>query len=137
MNQFNKRSQICGMYFLPISGAQIYNVPGSNIIKVRGEWVNLAISSGDFKEKDELGGIVEQELKAIVTDTGEDKAALIRDLIMNEGLVLIQMTNGSRRVVGTEQFPVALSSECGGSPMTQTLSFKRDSPEPAKILKSF
>lgn len=138
MNQNNRRSQICGMCFLPISNAQVENTPGTDYIKVSGEWVDLGVSSGELKEKqDFIGAVVEQELKAVVTDTGENNTRLIRALITNEGLVLLKMTNGSHKVVGTDQFPVSISLENSGSPAKLTLSFKRSSPESAKLFKSF
>lgn len=138
MNQNDKRSQVCEMYFLPISDALVNNTPGMEIIKIRGEWTRIGISSGEFKEKqDTVGGIVEQELKATVTDTGETNTEFVRKLIANEGLVLIDMTNGGRKVIGTDQFPVLLSSEYSGSPLKLSLSLKRDSPEQAKVFKSF
>lgn len=138
MNQNNKRSQICEMHFLPISNAQVENIPGSNSIKVHGEWIDFHITSGEFKEKQDIpGGIVDQELKVVITDTNEKNAASICDMIIHEGLVLIEMTNGNRKVIGTDQFPVTLSPEYSGSPIKLTLLIKRDSPESAKILKSF
>lgn len=138
MNQNDRRSQVCEMYFLPISDAVVDNTPGMEFIKIRGEWIRIGISSGEFKEKqDPVGGIVEQELKAVVTDTGEANTRLVRKLIVNDGLVLLDMTNGSRKVIGTDQFPVLLSCEYSGSPLKLSLSFKRDSPEPSKIFKSF
>ena len=36
-----------------------------------------------------------------------------------------------------DQFPVVVTLQESGSPAAFTLSFKRSSPEPAKILKSF
>lgn len=138
MNQSDKRSQICGMCFLPISKAQVENTPGTDYIKVSGEWTDLGVSSGELKEKqDSVGAVVEQELKAVVTDTGENNTRLMHDLITNEGLVLLKMTNGSHKVVGTDQFPVSISLENSGSPAKLTLSFKRNSPESAKLFTSF
>lgn len=138
MSQEDKRLQIYGMRYLPISNAQVENMPGSHYIRVHGDWIDLGISSGEFKEQqEEPGSIVVQELKAIITDTGQSNAISILDLISSEGLVLIEMTNGDKKVIGTDHFPVLISSEHSGSSLKQSLSFKRNSPEPAKILKSF
>ena len=97
----------------------------------------IPVSSGEFKEKNVSGELTEQELKAVVTDTGASFSNSLRDLLCREGLVCLKFTNGSERVVGTDQFPVVVTLQESGSPAAFTLSFKRSSPEPAKILKSF
>lgn len=101
------------------------------------EWTPIPVSSGEFKEKNVAGELTEQELKAVVTDTGALFSNSLRDLLCREGLVRLKFTNGTERVVGTDQFPVVVTLQESGSPAAFTLSFKRSSPEPAKILKSF
>lgn len=137
MNTDDKRAQICGMGFIPVTAAVVKNVPGLETIQVSGEWTLLPVSSGEFKEKIVSGEVTEQELKAVVTDTGSSFSTLLRDLVRREGLVRLRFTNGSERVVGTDHFPVMMSLQESGSPAAFTLSFKRNSPEPAKFLKSF
>lgn len=80
---------------------------------------------------------MKQELKAVVTDTGKANMGRIQELVRQEGLVLLDLSNGDYKVVGTDQFPVSFSTEYAGSPLKLTLSFKRDSAEFAKNLKSF
>lgn len=138
MNQDDRRSQVCGMCFLPIADASVGNFPGADFIRVRGDWEVIGISSGEFKEScDTFGGVVKQELKAVVTDTGKANMGRIQELVRQEGLVLLDLSNGDCKVVGTDQFPVSFSTEYAGSPLKLTLSFKRDSAEFAKNLKSF
>lgn len=137
MNADDKRAQICGMGFIPVTAAVVKNVPGLETIQVSGEWILLPVSSGEFKEKNVSGELTEQELKAVVTDTGSSFSTLLHDLVRREGLVRLKFTNGSERVVGTDHFPVMMSLQESGSSAAFTLSFKRNSPEPAKFLKSF
>lgn len=137
MNTDDKRAQICGMGFIPVTAAVVKNVPGLETIQVSGEWTLLPVSSGEFKEKIVSGELTEQELKAVVTDTGSSFSTLLRDLVRREGLVRLRFTNESEKVVGTDHFPVMMSLQESGSPAAFTLSFKRNSPEPAKFLKSF
>ena len=73
---------------------------------------------------------MKQELKAVVTDTGKANMGRIQELVRQEGLVLLDLSNGDYKVVGTDQFPVSFSTEYAGSPLKLTLSF-------AKNLKSF
>lgn len=133
----DKRAQICAMSFIPIAVATIESLPGMKTIRISGDWTLIPISSGEFKEKTVSGDLTEQELKAVVTDTGSTFSASLHDLLRQEGLVRIKFTNGTDRVVGTDHFPVLLTLEESGSPAAFTLSFKRNSPESSKILKSF
>lgn len=137
MHANDKRVQICAMSFIPVARAVVRNLPGVKTIQVSGDWTLIPISSGEFKEKTTSGDFTEQELKAVVTDTGSVFSASLYDLFRQEGLVRLRFTNGADRVVGTDQFPVLLTLEESGSPASFKLSFKRDSPEPSKILKSF
>lgn len=113
------------------------NRPGSPTIEVRGVFTKVPISSGEWGETEEAGYPVEQELEAVVTDTGSVRLAEIRTLFAEAGLLLLDFTNGDRRVAGTDEFPVQVNTQLGGSHASLTLSFKRDSPEPAKVYSSF
>lgn len=137
MNTYDKRAQIFGMSFMPLTAATVRNFPGANIIQIAGEWIDIPIIQGEFSEKMTSGNLIEQELKAVVTDTGIDSAVSLRNLFRQEGVARLKFTNGFERVVGTDEFPVLLTIEESGSPASFKLSFKRDSPEPSKILKSF
>lgn len=137
MNTYDKRAQICAMDFIRLDAATVQNLPGAETIHVSGQWVALPISQGEFSEKRVPGDLIEQELKATLTDTGDEMASGLKVSQSVYGLVLLTFTNRSRRVVGTDQFPVLLTLEESGSPAKFTLSFKRNSPEPAKILESF
>lgn len=62
MNQDDRRSQVCGMCFLPIADASVGNFPGADFIRVRGDWEVIGISSGEFKESLRyVRGVVKQE----------------------------------------------------------------------------
>lgn len=137
MNRNDKRSAICRLAFLPLSQATVKEQPGEATIQVRGTFTEIPIASGEFRETGEPGNPVEQELQAAVTDTSSERLAAIRQLFSQYGLLLLTGTNGERRVVGTSQFPVAVTVEFGGSPASMTLSFSRNSPEPSKIYSSF
>ena len=137
MNRNDKRSAICRLDFLPVSQATVIDQPGSRLIKVRGDFNPIPIASGEFRETEEQGELVEQELTAVVTDTGSGRLAEMRNLFAQDGLVLLTFTNGEQRVVGTDEFPVHVNAELSGSPQSLTLSFRRNSAEPAKKYSSF
>lgn len=134
----DKRAQVCGIAFIPLPHADVRTVPGSDKIQVQGVWISISASSCEWKENQELtGNPIEQELKATVTDTSSSQESLIRQLLSYDVLTLLEFTNGEEKVVGTNEFPVRLTMERSGSPGKIILSFKRSSPEPAKILASF
>lgn len=137
MNLNDKRAAICRLDFLPVSQATVIDQPGSRLIKVQGDFNPIPIASGEFRETEEQGELVEQELTAVVTDTGSDRLGEIRDLFAQDGLVRLTFTNGEQRVVGTDEFPVHVNAELSGSPQSLTLSFRRNSAEPAKKYSSF
>jgi hypothetical protein len=138
MNNGDKRSQISAMHFLNIEDAEVENVPGKNIIRVSGEWINLNISKADFKEIEESPGVMcEQELSATITDVSTDKESEIKKIVSSYGLIRFSYTNNIEKVIGTDKFPIHLSYEKSGSPAVIILSCKRSSPELSKLLQSF
>lgn len=137
MSRNDKRAAICKLEFLPISQATVENRPGNPSIRVRGTFIGLPISSGEFRESETNGNPIEQELEAMITDTNATHLAEYRTLLADYGLLLVTLTNGDQQVVGTDEFPVLVSTELGGTPQSLTLSFKRNSPEPAKSYSSF
>ena len=137
MNRNDKRAAICRLAFLPIGQATVRNKPGNPSIQVRGTFIQIPIASGEFQESETNGKPIEQELEAVITDTNADNLNAYRNLLADYGLLLVTLTNGDQRVIGTDEFPVLVSTELGGSPQALTLSFKRDSPEPAKVYSSF
>lgn len=132
-----KRNQICGMSFIPIMSAGVVNMPGNKNIRVSGDFVKVPISSGEFTEEQTAGSPVKQTLSATVTDTGIDMAALLENLFSQEGLLLVRTTDGERKVIGTDEFPVLVTLSQSGSPAAYQLSFDRESPEPTKFFQSF
>lgn len=137
MNNSDKTAQICALYFIPVRNSEIENYPGMNYIHVRGEWTFIPISSGEFKEITSPGETIEQELKAVVTNTGMESLTKLTKLFLQNGLIRMKLTNGDDKVIGTDQFPIRITLENSGSPAKLTLSCKRNSPEASKLFKSF
>ena len=137
MSRNDKRAAICRLAFLALSKATIRNTPGNPTIQVRGTFTQLPISSGEFEETETNGEPVEQKLEAVITDTSVEKLSEYRTMLAEYGLLLLTMTNGDQRVVGTDEFPVLVTTELSGTPQALALTFKRNSPEPAKKFSSF
>lgn len=125
------------MKFIPLSEAGIFNQPGNSSIDVTGEMTAIPIASGEFTEEQTDGIPVKQTLSANVTDTGQDMRDNLRRLFSQEGLLIVRLTSGETKVIGTDEFPVLVTLSQSGSPAAYYLSFDRQSPEPAKFLQSF
>lgn len=137
MSNHTKRNQMCGLKFIPLSEAEIVNYPGSDTIKVTGNMTEIHISSGEFTEEVIDGSPAKQTLSANVTNTGQVTYANFRQLFNQEGILIIQLTSGDTKVIGTDEFPVLVTLTLSGSPAVYELAFDRESPEPAKFLQSF
>jgi hypothetical protein len=117
--------------------ASIRDYPG-NEIYIAGDWLPIRFSSANFQETDETNGEpVAQELSIKISGSEKEAESIIRDLCGQEILLRLQYSNGDVKVVGTDDNPVYLSHSAGGSPVASTISFKRNSAERAKHLKSF
>ena len=123
--------------FIPLAEAEIFNLPGSDSINVSGALTEIPIASGEFTEEQTNGSPAKQTLSANVTDTGQDTSSNLRQLFSQEGILVIQLTSGEQKVVGTDEFPVLVTMTQSGSPAAYQLTFDRESPEPAKFLQSF
>lgn len=137
MNRNDKRASICRLSFLPIEQATVNDFLGQTNIQVRGTFTDIPISSGEWTETTDPVNGVEQELNAVVTDTSFANLNDLRTLLSQNGLLLLTLTNGERRVAGTKEFPVLVSTELSGTPASLQLSFRRSSPEPSKNYSSF
>jgi len=134
----DKTAQICGVYYLAISEAEIEDHPGVDTIAVSGKWEKIPFSKVEYLEKQSGSGqFIKQEFSATVTGMNQEEEEKIRKAANVHLLIRIDYTNSVSKVVGNENIPVALIVEMGGSPSTYTISFKRSSPEFSKYFKSF
>ena len=91
--------------------------------------------SVDFNEQlSRMGDYVEQELTAVLTNTQQEEMQRYNSWLNGDVLALMMLTNDKVLVAGTRRAPVRLSMEVGGNPRTAKLTFKRKSPEWAKMM---
>lgn len=133
----NKRAQICAIWWITTDDAEIDNFLGDSYISISGSWNNLGISSAEFKESQARGEMVQQELKATISDSSEDNEKRLKGILSSEIILRIDYTNKESKVIGTDTCPVSLSLERSGTPEKLILSVKRSSPEPSKFIQSF
>ena len=134
MNNRNKRAAIIAVGILPVSQAVSVHRPGSASVKLTGSPVAYVPSSAEFKEVITLGGIVTQQLSATLTDISSVSALSLRLAAAEPSIVVLTFSNHESRAVGSDEFPVQLQLEEAGRPGSFKLSFKRESPEPAKFI---
>ena len=128
-NKESKRASICQVYFMAIAESTVTNIPGLPQIKVIGDWAKIDYSTVEFAEdKSSDGNSYEVNLSITFSDSSLEK---MRELIAWLG---IYYTDGTSRVVGTDQFPVVLSLSGQGSPRSLIFSYKNQQPELSKIL---
>lgn len=134
-NKESKRASICQVYYMAIAESTVTNIPGLPQIKVIGDWAKIDYSTVEFAEdKSSDGNSYEVNLSITFSDSSLEK---MRELIAWLGiyiLVRLDYTDGTSRVVGTDQFPVVLSLSGQGSPRSLIFSYKNQQPELSKIL---
>lgn len=137
MNVNDKRAQICKLEFADIDYAVVSSEPSSPYIQISADWFDIPISSAEFSEGTDQNNLVKQELKGIVTNTGNITRAELTEKLANYGLLRMTYTNGEQRVLGSAQFPVAVTLEENGSPARLELTVSHESATRAKKFQSF
>lgn len=134
-NRESKRAAICGVSFIALSESTVTNVPGVSQIKVSGIWEKMKFSTADFSEQLSSDTTnYEVNLTITFSDSSQENQ---REVIAWTGiyiLVRLDYTDGTSRVVGTDQFPVVLSMSGDGSPHSLRLTYKGNQPESSKFL---
>ncbi len=140
MSNYNDpHAEITEVGFIPSSEVEVCTMLGSQDINLtlNGNLLFARPQSASFSEKKPLSGdYVEQEFEAVFTSDESEYILRHRQLVEEDSLVLIHYTNGKKLVAGTDMSPVRCEVEHSGSPRTTRITFKRNSPEFAKVLKS-
>lgn len=140
-NYHDPHAEICNVAFADLKKVNLITMMGASdaIIETSGEApTSYQPQSANFTERqNNCGEYVEQEFEAVFTDSNDDAISKWRNITQSDTLVLISFTNGVTLVAGTTLAPVRCAVEQGATPRTTKISFKRLSPEFAKVLKSF
>lgn len=139
-NYHDPHAEIVEVGFFPLEKALVNTIIGQSEISitlVNENPVFVRPQSASFLEKrDVSGNWVEQEFDAVFTDDASANIQGWREKVDVDCLVAIRYTNGKTIVAGTDMAPVRCEVEHSGSPRTTHISFKRNSPEFAKVLQS-
>lgn len=134
-NKESKRAAICGVSFMAVAESTVTNVPGLSQIQVIGTWDKQNYSSVEFSETlSSDGSNYDVNLTVSYSDSSPQNSV---DLLAWSGiyiLIRLDYTDGTCRVVGTDQFPIVLGLSGEGSPRALRLSYKGQQPEQSKFL---
>lgn len=134
-NKESRRSSICRVSLITLAESSVTNIPGDPFIKVTGNWDELDYSNAEFSEQlSSDGSFYDISLSISFSDSSPDKK---RELLAWVGIYIIarlDYTDGTSRVIGTDQFPVVMSLSGEGSPHTLRMSYKGQQPESSKFL---
>lgn len=140
MNEYHDpHAEIIEVGFLPVSAAVVTTAIGSKTMNIATSSLPVFVrpQSASFSERQsQSGDYVEQEFEAVLTDDAADVVERWKELVCDDNLVFITYTNGRSLIVGTDQAPVRCEIDYSGSPKTTRVSFRRNSPEYAKVLQS-
>lgn len=134
-NRESKRATICGVSFMTVAESTVTHVPGIPQIQVIGTWDKQNYSSVEFYETLSSDNF-SYDVNLTVTYSDSSYGNTV-DLLTWLGiyiLVRLDYTDGTCRVVGTDQFPVVLGLSGEGSPRSLRLSYKGNQPELSKFL---
>lgn len=138
MEQNNKRMQVCGAAFIRLDDAKLVTSfdESNRTIQVDGEWSELHVKDAEFSEEFKAEGLYSQKFSARLANSSRSMALKVDILLRRKGLLRIDYTNGESIVVGDEEFPVLVNMTREGSPQQLSLSIKRNTSFPSRLLQS-
>lgn len=134
-NRESKRSSICGVELISLAEATVSCIPGDPKITVSGTWDKLDYSTVEFSEQLSSDGTgYDSNLTISFSDSSPSKSSEVLSWCSIYVLAKLRYTDGSVRVVGTDQFPVVFSFSGEGAPHALRLTYKGTQPESARFL---
>lgn len=128
MNTNSRHRQIKSVGFTWIENAKIIHRPGSSKAVVNAMWTEIHATKATCSDKTDEAGMHTVELSAVCTDTSCLEYMMLVELFDRPGILLLKYTDGSRCIVGDEEFPVWVSVHQSDSPLVFNLSCKRTAP---------
>lgn len=134
-NRESKRSSICEIELISLAEATVSCIPGDPKITVSGTWDKLDYSTVEFSEQLSSDGTgYDSNLTISFSDSSPSKSSEVLSWCGIYVLAKLRYTDGSVRVVGTDQFPVVFSFSGEGAPHALRLTYKGTQPESARFL---
>lgn len=131
-----KRSAICRLTFYEISAVSFESIIGERDARlmVVSPGIALPVVGASLAEnRSATGGFVDVELSARITDTSASMENTILQCTDRYGVLLLEYTDATKRVLGTKSSPILMTYEKSGIPVSFVLSVKGTQPELSKI----
>lgn len=138
MTNFDRHMQVCGAAFMTLEDAVISCdlAKAGASIRVEGSWTELPVTKAEFSEEIGVRGLITQKFEGTITKSKNDMLINLLGVMNRYGVLRVDYTNGERRVVGDDQWPVMLSVSKEGDPLKVKLSFKRVTFTHSRLLAS-
>lgn len=132
-----KHSAICKLTFYETSSVSVNSVYGKPVAKltIQAEGCMLPVVGCTLSEiRSSTGSFVDVELSARITDTSSVSEDRLLLCAYRYGVLVLEYTDGSKRVFGSNQAPVIITYEKTGIPAAFVLAVKGAQPEFSKLL---
>lgn len=133
----NKRAAIWRMTFFPIDALAVTSAFGSPVAKVTSltDGVVLPVTAAELSElRPNTANFVQMQFKARITDTSKSSEEKLLGVTFQYGVFILDYTDGTRRLLGTNTSPVILVYEKSGIHAAFELSISSEQPEYSKII---
>lgn len=135
----NKHAAICRLTFYEVDGLTMTSAFGSPVTTAvpMTTGVILPVSAAELSEKRQnTGSFVEMQFKARLTDTSLSSEKKLISAAYRYGVCILDYTDGSRRLLGTNRSPIVLTYEKSGIHSAFELSISSYQPEFSKNITS-
>lgn len=132
-----KHAAICKVAFLPVKGVKVESPIGATSAKLVSfsSCIRIPSSSAELQEnRKSPGEPVDVQFVATLTDTSPGSLELLRNVTYLYGLLILQYTDGSFRLLGTPDSPILVTYEKNGTPAVYELQVSTQQPEFSKTL---
>lgn len=134
LNNNNKRNRIIEIWYAELNGVSMVDYPG-NYVSCFGTFEKMRYSTAELVESESVNGDQIEQNFSIISRGLSSELDIILSQITGKYLVFkLVYENGEIKILGTKDNPVVLSRESSGSPVSNTLSCKRNCAETAKYL---
>lgn len=133
----NKRAAIWRMTFFPVDTLTVTSAFGSPVAKVTSETggVVLPVTAAELTElRPNTANFVQMQFKGRITDTSKTSEELLLGVTFQYGVFILDYTDGTRRLLGTNTSPVILVYEKSGVHSAFELFIRSEQPEYSKII---
>ena len=132
-----KCASICSLTFYDISEVSIktrIGWPKAILTKISNGIKLKAVGTVLSEARSVDGSSVNIDLSAKITDTSATSEDTLLQCSYRYGVLVLHYSDGSKKLLGSEQSPILLSYEKSGLPAAVVLSVKGEQPEFAKFI---